>query len=454
MNPRRWLLSLGMALSLAIPGAGPVGAAATPTATSSSASLNINHFYVIMEENTNYEDVVGNTADTPYINSLINQYGFAANYYGVTHPSEPNYLATIGGDFYGLHADDPSFRTDALNLVDQLTGQGKTWATYQQSMPSVGFLGAQYPDTGSGLYVAKHNPFVLFNDIRNDPKRLENVKPADMLASDLATGVAPNFTFIAPDECHDFHGVGNGAAYGMPWCSYPPNFTINHQLFQYSDAYLKTLVTTIMSSKAWTSDSAIVVTWDENESSGTRSPNRGYASSTGCCGSPVGDGGGRVPTIVITANGGHTVSLNPYNHYSLLKTVQTAFGLGCLANTCSSAVQPMTDLFQPSASTPIPTALTQGVAVTFTSKNPGNGQVLFGQGPGCFGLVNTATRDLGAGTTTHTVLVTGNDEPGSVGNVGLTPGMTYWYEVVNVSSAGNEVDNNGGKCYAFTVSKP
>jgi hypothetical protein len=89
--------------------------------------------------------------------------------------------------------------------------------------------------------------------------------------------------------------------------------------------------------------------------------------------------------------------------------------------------------------------------VWFDSTAPGRGQVLFGSGPGCSGLVETATQDAGAGTTTHTVTVTGNDLPGSVGNNGIVPGATYWYEAVTVTKTGTEIDNNGGTCYRVTV---
>jgi len=69
------------------------------------------------------------------------------------------------------------------------------------------------------------------------------------------------------------------------------------------------------------------------------------------------------------------------------------------------------------------------VEVNFTSTHPGNGAVYFGPGPKCSGLVEVATQDSGAGTTSHRVLVSGNDLPGTVGNIGLTPGTTYSYEV-------------------------
>lgn len=441
---RHLALSLVLALSFGIPTAVSPTIAATPT---------FSHIYVIMEENSNYEDIIGNTADAPYINQLAQRYGFAANYYGVTHTSLPNYLAAIAGDFFGIHNDNPGTTFNATNLVDQLESKGLTWATYQQGLPAVGSTVTQAPSTGSGLYVKKHNPFLWFNDILNNPTRLQNIKPMDALSTDLNSGVAPNYAFLAPDQCHDLHGVSasSAAQYGMPWCAYPSNFVLNHPLIQAADAYARQLVTTIMSSRAWTADSVIVLTWDENESSGLSAPNRGYASSTGCCGSPAGEGGGRVPAIFITSNPVHTVSLQPYNHYSLLRTIEDNWGLPCLTHACDPTVHAMTDLLPPSGQA-IPLSLTQGFAVTFYSTNPGQGFVLFG--PSCSALVETATRDLGAGTTTHTVLVQGNDLPGTVGDIGLTPGATYYYEALTVTSTGTEVDNNGGKCYTQTISKP
>src|SRR5947209_11857611 len=197
---RRWLLVTILASALAIPQMGVRAAHAAPA---------FSHIYEIMMENTNYEDVIGNTADAPYINYLANTYSFAANYYGVTHPSEPNYIASIAGDFFGLHADDATKHFAAQNLVDQLESKGLTWATYQQGLPSVGFTGTQYPATGSGLYVKKHDPFLLMDDIVNNTTRLQNIKPLDALTTDLNSGNAPNYAFIAPDQCHDMHGVGN-----------------------------------------------------------------------------------------------------------------------------------------------------------------------------------------------------------------------------------------------------
>jgi plastocyanin/predicted lipoprotein with Yx(FWY)xxD motif len=89
--------------------------------------------------------------------------------------------------------------------------------------------------------------------------------------------------------------------------------------------------------------------------------------------------------------------------------------------------------------------------VSFASTSPGQGSVLFGPGASCSGLVEVATQDLGAGTTSHTIQVKGNEMPGTVGDNGIQSGTTYSFEVVNVSSTGTQIDNNGGTCYTVTI---
>jgi hypothetical protein len=89
--------------------------------------------------------------------------------------------------------------------------------------------------------------------------------------------------------------------------------------------------------------------------------------------------------------------------------------------------------------------------VTFLSTRPGQGEVFFGTGPGCAGLVNVATEDQSPGTTRHAVFVSGNDLPGTVGSNGISPGTTYWYETVTTSSIGTEINNNAGNCYPVTA---
>lgn len=115
-----------------------------------------------------------------------------------------------------------------------------------------------------------------------------------------------------------------------------------------------------------------------------------------------------------------------------------------LARALASAV--------PTASTSN-TGTTASFRVAFSSAAPGQGMVFFGSGPGCAGLVEVATRDLHPGTTGHTVVVTGNDLPGTIGDNGIQPGMTYSYEAVTVTNSGTETNNNGGTCFTVTIPK-
>ena len=63
------------------------------------------HIFFIMMENHATSQIIGNTADAPFINQLAHRYSVATNYHGVTHPSLPNYLAAISGDFQGIFDD-------------------------------------------------------------------------------------------------------------------------------------------------------------------------------------------------------------------------------------------------------------------------------------------------------------------------------------------------------------
>lgn len=98
-----------------------------------------------------------------------------------------------------------------------------------------------------------------------------------------------------------------------------------------------------------------------------------------------------------------------------------------------------------------PPGTSSSFVVSFTSTAAGQAMVLFGTGPGCIGLVETALRDQGAGTTNHTVVVTGNDLPGTVGDNGIQPGTTYFFEVVTTTGSGTLTDNNSGACYSVTI---
>ncbi len=286
------------------------------------------HIFYVMLENHSYNEIIG-SPNAPQINALARANGLATNYYGITHPSEPNYVAAIGGSYFDIQDDAPynstaSHTISAPSLVDQLEGAGLTWKSYQQSLPYAGFTGTSYPDSSNALYASKHDPFLNFAHVQHNPTELQHIVPDTQLFSDLQSGNVPNFSFIAPDQCHDMHGTAS--------C------TGDAALLQAGDAYVASVVSAITSSSMWTNgNNAIVITWDENDFS--------PVGVTGCCG--ANPGGGHVATIVIANHGPRGVQdATPYNHYSLLKTIEDAFHLGCLQNTCDSAsVKPMTPLF-------------------------------------------------------------------------------------------------------------
>ena len=125
------LLSAVFALSL-----GGAAAASSPH----SANAHLKHVFVIVLENHSQTSVVGDP-NAPFITSLAHNYGMADNYYGVTHPSEPNYVAMITGSNQGINDDQPTHHFAVTNLVDQLEASGHSWDAYMESLPSVGFTG-------------------------------------------------------------------------------------------------------------------------------------------------------------------------------------------------------------------------------------------------------------------------------------------------------------------------
>lgn len=385
-----------LAAAVAFTGLAAAGAAVPAAAQpSSDAAAQTNgqgqngpdHVFVIMMENHGYDQVIGNTADAPYINSLAQRYNTATNYHGVTHPSMPNYLAAISGSTQGVWDDckagadvtcapeefvpgtsDPGaaglltpaqvssasatpHMFSGKNIVDQLEGKGLSWKAYMESLPSTGSQVEYAPTIGSStvkLYAQKHNPFMYFSDI-NYPgsPRLQNIVPQENnLKADLASGNVPNFTWISPNQCHDMHGVSpSGAALvGLPKCGYPDS-GLDHGAIQLGDNYVKETVQQIMDSATWkTTKSSIVLAWDEND----------YSGSDGGPGSPVGQngavlGGGHAPAIVInSASGPHKTTNQLSDHYTLLSTIEHMWHLGCLENTCSPTTSgTFEELFRP-----------------------------------------------------------------------------------------------------------
>jgi hypothetical protein len=196
------------------------------------------------------------------------------------------------------------------------------------------------PGAKAKLYAAKHNPIlnflayygpaptsVSFTPNAAQQAELNKMVPDTQFAADLDSGNVPTFSFIVPDQCHDMHGTAG--------CPSGP------ALNQEGDAYVAQTVNAIMSSSTWQrGNNAIVITWDENDYTALDCNTSVRVASNGC----------QVPTIVIANHGPQGVKYDvPANHYSLLLSIEDAFGLGCLQQACPSSgsnVQPMTPLFR------------------------------------------------------------------------------------------------------------
>jgi hypothetical protein len=247
-----------------------------------------------------------------------------------------------------------------------LVREGKSWKSYQEGLPITGADGVNVSDgfysiggnnaagvnvtsnfaalstTGNPvssanvvfLYAVKHNPFAYFASVQEGKNRelsLERVVSFEGqhgLYADLKTGRVPDLAFIAPNQCEDMHGRGNGTAF----CNFDADDNgtqtgLNPTLILQGDLAVQRIVTAIKASPAWSdSRSAIVILWDEND----------YSRITS----------NQVVAIVDTNYGDHHVqSAHFYDHYSLTKTLDAAFKLPCLNHACDAGVEVMSDLF-------------------------------------------------------------------------------------------------------------
>jgi hypothetical protein len=355
------------------------------------AATALKHVYIIMMENHGSTQIIGDTTDAPKINALAQKYGSASQYFGVTHPSLPNYLAAISGDFQGIWDDCPAGPTvtcppeefiptsgdgtmntlmtpqqaanaamiphwfSGATIVDQLEAHGMTWKAYMGGLPAVGDTSAGAPtiptaDGGTetlNLYAQKHNPFMYFQGIRTNANRMQKIVPLTKFPTDIAGSTMPNYVWISPDQCADMHGINadTAAYFDAGFCTgSAAGNDMSAPVIQFGDTYVGNLTATIMASPTWSEGSAIVIVFDEDD----------YLGTAGCCNSPTGVdggvlGGALVPAIVVSSlNPNATKSSDPYNHYSLLATLQHLWGFECLANTCGmSGGQLMTKLFLP-----------------------------------------------------------------------------------------------------------
>ena len=229
----------------------------------------------------------------PFLNKLASRYGLAINYYANTHPSIGNYFFMTTGQ--NITNDDNFTGTVTVdNIVRQLNTAGKTWRSYAENLPSVGYTGGDsYP------YVKRHNPFAYIQDVLNNQAQANNIVPFSQFSIDLANNQLPNFAFIIPNQYNNSHDCPPS----IPSCTNADKLTT-------ADQWLQQNIDPLIASAAFRQSGLLVITFDESVDTDTT------------------NGGGHVITVVISSNtkqGFQGTTL--YQHPSLLRSVEEALGL-------------------------------------------------------------------------------------------------------------------------------
>ena len=276
----------------------------SPVMTMNSNGLpNFSHIFIIVMENKEASQIVDNP-DAPFLNELARAYARATDYYAISHPSLPNYLALTGGDTFGITSDCHTCFVNADNIASQLAAAGKTWKAYMESMPEPCFVGDKLPD-----YSVNHDPFMYYDDIRTNPDLCSRVVPFSQFSIDLRAGTLPDFVWITPNTCNDMHSCA----------------------ISIGDSWLKTLVPEILASPAWKDNGVLFITFDEG------------VTQSGCCSFAA---GGKVFTLVISPFGkAGYLSTASYDHYSMLRTIEAAWNLPLLQKAGSKSTPLMSEFF-------------------------------------------------------------------------------------------------------------
>ena len=305
------------------------------------------HVFVLNLENKGYDETWGPDSPAPYLSRTLRARGvLLTRYYGTAHNSLPNYIGQISGQgpneqtqgdcqvysqFVAVGSFAPGqalgngcvYPSSVRTLDDQLRARGLSWRAYMVDMgtpcrhPALNAPDdTQHAEVGD-QYAARHNPFVYFHSIIDSPSCTSRVVDLARLPQDLASvSTTPSLTYITPNLCNDGHDA--------PCVDGRPGGLVS------ADAWLRTWIPRILNSPAFRQDGVLVITYDESDGP--------QSDSSACCGegpdpnSPApgifGNGGGRVGALVISSfvRPG-TWSTTPYNHYSLLASLEELFGL-------------------------------------------------------------------------------------------------------------------------------
>lgn len=248
-------------------------------------------FVTIWLENTDFSSAMAD----PNLSALASQGIELTNYFALTHPSEPNYVASVGGEYFGMDNDNlNNIPVNVSTIVDLLEDKGITWAEYEEDMPSTGFTGLQFlnPRTGANDYVRKHNPLIVYNSVSGNPARSANIKNFTLFQQDLAAGKLPQWIFITPNMTNDGHDTN--VTFAAKW--------------------VKGFLTPLLSNTNFNGDRTLVLlTFDENETYGEQNRVRAILL------------GSAIPSNLIG-----TTDSNFYDHYSEISTIEANWGLHTL----------------------------------------------------------------------------------------------------------------------------
>ena len=238
------------------------------------------HVVIVVEENRAYSEVIG-SLDAPYINSLVAQGASLTNYRGLTHPSQPNYIAMFSGAFHNITDNRVPFTLNVPSLGGQLIAAGLDFAGYSEDLPYVGFTGIS-----AGGYVRRHAPWVNFTDVPPE----DNV-PLEHFPSSSNFDSLPTVSFVIPNLQNDMHD--GTVREGDDW------------LRGYLDPYVQW---------AKTHNSLFILTWDEDS----------YLNQN------------HIPTLFVGAGVKPGAYSAPADHYSLLRTIEEMYGLPFLGQAAEA----------------------------------------------------------------------------------------------------------------------
>ncbi len=337
----------------------------------------IKHVFIIVLENKDYDVTFGKDSKAPYLaKTLTSQGQLLTQYHGIGHLSLDNYIAMVSGqppnpytqadaplyvDFVGVgpNADGvwigqgSVYPSGVKTIADQLEAKGLTWKGYMEDMgtpcrhPAVGAPDTTQKARKDDQYATRHNPFMYFHSIIDRPACAQNVVDLKKLPADLkSASTTPNYSFITPDLCSDAHDE--------PCADGRPGGYVS------ADAFLKTWVPRITGSPAFKKNGLLVITFDESESGADDCCNEPHGPNTPNNGGPdPGNGGGRTGTVLLSRFIKRGVSNDtPYNHYSLLRSLEDLFGLAHLGYAGRPDLTPFgADVYNNESGKPVPNTL-------------------------------------------------------------------------------------------------